>query len=362
MFLFTTPDPVQARPPAQVPVVDAIRNGAQTTGADFDYLLRTAKRESALDPAAKAGTSSATGLFQFVEQTWLGLVKSEGDRAGLGEQSKAVSTRPDGTYTVADPSARQAILKLREDPQVASVMAGALTQQNRETLTGALGRPPSGGELYIAHVLGARGAADLIGKAQASPTTSAAALMPDAARANRSIFYDRTGRARGVSEVYAVLSGMQTGASGPAGTPAAAGSTATGTDPAAATPTGYKAPGLEGLFQTGPRTGPVSDAVARLWRSQPTQPAVTATSFFPRAGTAAADGRPVASAAPAGVGAGERASISVAAETGAAIPAAVTLAQIPLPPPRPSAFAIPAVRLGGMRPSRASVTAQGSTP
>ena len=165
MFLFTTPNTAQpsassptgsaASVPA-TPVTDAIRKGASATGTDFDYLLRTAKRESALDPAAKAPTSSATGLFQFIEQTWLGVVKNDGPALGLSNAASAIVARGDGTYTVPDAAARQAILKLREEPETASAMAGALTRRNREALTAATGRAPSNGELYLAHVLGAR--------------------------------------------------------------------------------------------------------------------------------------------------------------------------------------------------------------
>ena len=148
------------RPPA--PSLDAIRQGAERTGTGFDYLLATAQRESALDPSARARSSSASGLFQFIEQTWLGLIKSDGPRLGLAQQASAIQTRSDGTHVVSDPATRQAILNLREDPKVASVMAGTLTQRNRETLAQGLGREPSAGDLYAAHFLGARGAAQLI--------------------------------------------------------------------------------------------------------------------------------------------------------------------------------------------------------
>ena len=47
------------------------------SGVDFDYLLQTAMRESSLNPTAKAQTSSATGLFQFLESTWLQVMKDE---------------------------------------------------------------------------------------------------------------------------------------------------------------------------------------------------------------------------------------------------------------------------------------------
>ncbi|MBA4334976.1 MAG: hypothetical protein C0420_08715, partial [Methylobacterium sp.] len=155
MFLFTTPQTRETQPAN--PVVSAIRDGAAKTGAGFDYLLKTAQRESSLEPDAKAKTSSATGLFQFIEQTWLSMVKQEGPKQGLASYADAISETGGGRLTVADPAAREKILELRKDPQVAAVMAGALTQKNREQLAGALGRQPHAGELYMAHVLGARG-------------------------------------------------------------------------------------------------------------------------------------------------------------------------------------------------------------
>lgn len=326
MFLFTTPTSTAppsgvvgpAAPTGSNPVVSAIRQGAQATGTDFDYLLRTAKRESALDPSAKAPTSSATGLFQFIEQTWLGVIKSDGDKIGLADEAKAVTTKSDGTLTVADPEARQAILRLREQPEVASVMAGALTRQNREALTAATGRDPSAGELYMAHVLGARGAADLISTAQSDPARAAATDFPAAARANRSIFFDKTGRARGAGEVYGVLAAAQTGtATAPAATSAVP-----------ATVPDTRPPGIYGLFQTGARTSPVSDAVARIWRGQGVAPrtASVGASFFPRS-----DGM---AETPADASGSATVQLAAAATTPAAIPTG-TAADVPLPPARP---------------------------
>ena len=184
MFLFTTPSSPPESPPPQAralsgsaasgPVVQAIRDGATASGVGFDYLLATARRESALDPAAKAGTSSATGLFQFIEQTWLGVMKNAGPRLGLQAQADAITRQSDGTYTVPDAGQRQAILDLRRDPKISATLAGALTQQNAEALTGALGREPTAGDLYAAHVLGAKGAAALISTARAFPERAAA--------------------------------------------------------------------------------------------------------------------------------------------------------------------------------------------
>jgi hypothetical protein len=79
-----------------------------------------------------------------------------------------------------------------------------------------VGRAPTGGELYAAHFLGPQGSARLIEAVQNQPGASAASLFPDAARANRSIFY-REGRSATVGEVYANLTrGGGSGEIGPA--------------------------------------------------------------------------------------------------------------------------------------------------
>jgi len=270
MFLFTTPQSREAQPAAN-PVVSAIRQGAEKTGAGFDYLLKTAQRESSLEPGAKAKTSSATGLFQFIEQTWLSMVKQEGPKQGLSQYADAISDNG-GRLSVSDPATRDKILQLRNDPQVSAVMAGALTQKNREQLASSLGRQPHSGELYMAHVLGARGASDLIRAAASDPSRVAARDFPEAAAANRSIFYDKAGGARSVREVYGVLAashaGTQFAAAAVTQQQAQAAQPLQDDTPVAELAVGLRperAKGLVGLFSTGGSREPVSKAVANLW-------------------------------------------------------------------------------------------------
>ncbi|NEX94534.1 transglycosylase SLT domain-containing protein [Caulobacter sp. 17J65-9] len=190
----------------------AIRRASNATGVDFEFLLKTAKRESALNPRAKAGSSSASGLFQFVDQTWLATLKKHGAKHGLGAYADQIQQGADGKLRVSG-AARRAVMDLRFDAHASSLMAGELAADHAAYLRGRTGREPTAGELYAAHFLGPAGAAKLVEAADRQPGLSAARLFPDAAQANRSIFY-RDGRPVSVAEVYANLT--RTGGGAPA--------------------------------------------------------------------------------------------------------------------------------------------------
>lgn len=184
-------------------VRDAIGRAAQRTGADFTYLLNQAKSESGLNPFAKASTSSAGGLYQFIDQSWLGVLKQHGDKHGYGWAANAIERR--GGRWQVDASARQAVFALRSDPDASALMAGEFAQDNAEGLQSALGRTPTSGDLYFAHFLGLAGAKKFLKAAQASPDAPAASLFPREAAVNRSIFYTRSGESRSLSQVYALM-------------------------------------------------------------------------------------------------------------------------------------------------------------
>src|SRR5438445_3659868 len=94
-------------------ITGAISRAAKSTGISFEYLLTTAKIESNLNPSAQASTSSAKGLYQFIDQTWLGTMKQAGAAMGLGRYAHAITGSSDGHYEVSDPVMRAAILRLR---------------------------------------------------------------------------------------------------------------------------------------------------------------------------------------------------------------------------------------------------------
>ena len=181
-----------------------LNSAGDKSNVDFDYLLQTAIRESSLNPEAKASSSSAVGLFQFLESTWLQTMKEQGPRLGYQAYADAIAVDRDGDYTVKDKGLRKEILALRENPQVAADLAAAFTQSNGAYLESKFGRMPSAGELYIAHFLGPQGAENLFRAGLDNPDQIAAKLFPRQARANPQIFYSE-GEPRTIRELYRAL-------------------------------------------------------------------------------------------------------------------------------------------------------------
>ncbi len=325
MFLFTdipqSASPAPAPTTSDTPVNTALRDAAGRTGVSFDYLVKTAQRESSLDPNAKAPGSSASGLFQFLEQTWLGLVKSDGAKLGMADVSNAVVTTGDGKLTITDPDLKAKVLSLRENPELAATAAGVFTTKNREALTASLGREPSNGELYIAHFLGSSGASQLIQLASVKPEAKAASYFGDAASANRSIFYEKSGRPRTTSEVYfsLIAAHENTKAAAMPVQVAAAAEAPPVNNVVSDAPAGKP---LLGLFRSLPEGA--ANSVRSTWTGLPRKATMVEgarASYFPRTGTVEAsfgDEKPA-----------EKASVPQAT-----VPE-LKAADVPLPPSRP---------------------------
>ncbi|WP_448662873.1 lytic transglycosylase domain-containing protein [Sphingomonas sp. CJ20] len=206
---------VSARASAQTAIAAASRK----TGIDFNYLLGQAQVESGLRADARAGTSSATGLYQFIDQSWLGVVRDHGAEHGLGWAADSIQRTASGKYVVSDPAARRAILELRSDPETAAIMAAEHAADNKVALESRLGRPTTGTDLYMAHFLGRGGAEKFLSAMDRDPGQSGAAMFPAAAHANRSVFYAANGQPRSLGEIYSRLSGkLDDGAASAGGT------------------------------------------------------------------------------------------------------------------------------------------------
>jgi len=169
-------------------VLNAIGNASAKTGVDFAYLVQQAQAESNFNPTIKASTSSATGLFQFIKSTWMDMIEKHGEKYGI--DTKGMS--------------QQEILDLRKDPEIASNMAAEFASENEKFLNTHWGGEVGSTELYLAHFMGAGGAASFLNARDENGLKTAADLFPSAAKANHNVFYEKgTGRARSLDEVYA---------------------------------------------------------------------------------------------------------------------------------------------------------------
>lgn len=183
-------------------VQNAIAAASASTGVDFHYLYHQARVESGLNPNAKASTSSASGLYQFTEQTWLATMKQHGAEHGLNWAANAITRGSNGHYYVSDAATKQEIMALRQSPETSAAMAGEYASDNQDYLQAKLGRPTTPTDLYMAHFLGPAGAARFLKALDANPDTTAASVMPAAARANKWVFWDKSGNARSLEQVY----------------------------------------------------------------------------------------------------------------------------------------------------------------
>jgi transglycosylase-like protein with SLT domain len=166
----------------------AIRDATDAVGTDSTYLMVVAARESSFDPRSRAHRTSATGLYQFTQKTWLRSVRAFGERHGLGEYAKQIVINDSGAVSMRNSVARAKLLRLRADPRISALMAAELARDNEQRLTQKLGRPVAPAEIYMAHLLGVNEAARVIEKARSAPHTPGARLLPAAARSNPDLF------------------------------------------------------------------------------------------------------------------------------------------------------------------------------
>ncbi|MBA2932938.1 transglycosylase SLT domain-containing protein [Sphingomonas sp. CGMCC 1.13654] len=183
-------------------VQNAIASASASTGVDFHYLYHQARIESGLNPNAKASTSSASGLYQFTEQTWLATMKQHGAEHGLNWAANAITRGSNGHFYVSDAATKQEIMALRQSPETSAAMAGEYASDNQDYLQAKLGRATTPTDLYMAHFLGPAGAARFLKALDSNPDASAASVMPAAAHANKWVFWDKSGNARSLEQVY----------------------------------------------------------------------------------------------------------------------------------------------------------------
>jgi hypothetical protein len=186
----------------------ALSGAARATGADPALLLAMAWKESRFDPAARNPFSSARGLMQFTDATWLEVVRDFGPRHGLARHAAHLATDPrTGTISARDPRRLAQVLKLRDDPRLSALMAAERIAHEREGLERALGRAAAPADLYAVHLLGPAGARRFLAELRRAPSRPALeAVGQDSVGANRGVFVARgTGRPLSLAEVHAAF-------------------------------------------------------------------------------------------------------------------------------------------------------------
>jgi hypothetical protein len=158
-------------------VGQAIDKASELVGVDRSLMYAMAKQESNFNPNAKAGTSSAKGLYQFINATWEEMVKKYGSK-----------------YPIL-------VQKGPTDPE-ASAIAGALYIKENSAILSSAGIPIDGTTIYASHFLGPVGAKNLL---TANPNEYAYKILPNAAASNKNIFFNKDKSPRTVREVIDVL-------------------------------------------------------------------------------------------------------------------------------------------------------------
>ncbi|MCJ2034640.1 transglycosylase SLT domain-containing protein [Methylobacterium sp. J-068] len=181
-------------------LVQKIIRAAQAVQTDPVLLMAVADKESSFKTEVQAQTSSATGLFQFIERTWLGVIRDFGPKYGLAADAALVVAGDNGRPTVTDAAERTRLLEMRRDPYLSALMAGEMLKRDAARIALRIGRELTLGEVYLAHFLGPDDAEDFLASVMDKPKAAAAQMLPGPARANKSIFFAaQRGRRKAVS-------------------------------------------------------------------------------------------------------------------------------------------------------------------
>ena len=190
-------------------MVDTIVKASDEAGVDPVYMMALADKESSFDTDAKAATSSAAGLFQFVARTWLEMIRDYGARYGLAEEAAAVKGR--GSAITVAGSMRARVLGLRNDPRVAP--HGGRADQARPRADRGAGRARAHHDRAVPSPISSapRAPGASCRSPPRSPTRSPGREFRSAARANRSLFTEKAGgkrRSLTVAELHGRLDDM----------------------------------------------------------------------------------------------------------------------------------------------------------
>ncbi len=186
-------------------VLAAIRLGSMRTGVDFTFLMELARVESSFNPAARAPTSTATGLFQFVDYSWVEAIRDYGGNYGLQDYAKRVQMIDDleqGKPSKHYDPLQSEVLAMRLNPRLSTLLAAENIKRNKRSLSSRLSRELGRTDLYLSHFFGLSGAAKFLETLHEKPATIAGEIFPKAVIARNRGVFQRRQQPRTVAEVY----------------------------------------------------------------------------------------------------------------------------------------------------------------
>lgn len=177
-------------------VIGAIYKASLSSGVDFELLLLKAIMESDLGRYTVATGSSARGLFQYIEPTWLVLMKRYGANLGYEHYADAISyTKRTGIPYIKNKNKylRAEILALRYDDSISAMMKTFQIKEETDALRQYKGSKVSATDHYISHMLGLPLTRELYDLRRKGSVFAVARLgnpqMREAAKLNKPFFY-----------------------------------------------------------------------------------------------------------------------------------------------------------------------------
>lgn len=175
-------------------VIKTIYKASLRTGVDFELLVLKARMESDFGQFNVAAGSSARGLFQYIEPTWLTLMHRYGAEMGYPHYAEAIKFSRGLPY-VKNKYLKAEILALRHDQDASTLIKAYQVQEETDVIRGLKrGQRVTAADHYISHMLGLSLARELYDLRARNSVFALALLdradMREAAKLNRAFFYD----------------------------------------------------------------------------------------------------------------------------------------------------------------------------
>jgi hypothetical protein len=157
---------------------DTILAASQMAGVDPKLMAAMAAVESGFDYKIPAPTGSATGLYQFVSDTWTWMLKKHGAKYGIAPNAS------------------------RTDPRANALMGAEYLKTCLNEMQGKLGREVTDTDIYMGHFMGPVTGRKFL---QSDPSANASQLFPKEAKSNPNIFFTKDRQPRTIAQVYQLM-------------------------------------------------------------------------------------------------------------------------------------------------------------